>query len=443
MKLIARDRSRRLLSVLSVLSVPTALAVLAVGCVGASDPTELVPDPPADPLADPPAAAGTEIVFTAYPADVLARDGGSTDVGFVAIQDGDGPWQVVTGQNGVYKARVQNKRYGVAVACKGHRQGSSSSTYSGVDVMLTTTDESTALNSYSCYTPAAPKVVTGSVTGETGTDLAEVQVSSFERLQPAETRTFSFHAPTRRLSVFGITRPVGSSSSSPSRVVRAPDVDTAVTSSVNVDFSQSMELATQPLTLATRPGTVTVSSGVYSNNDFYVQARGTATSYRVVPASMLNAGDLIRVSATHTTDDLGWEISNLFLAQPAPASIGFGQPLTAAAPSFPAGAQRLPVFSFTAGGATLANVSYDAVASTSTETQERSLHVSLSRGWLGGDRAVSYSFPDLSGIAGWQDSMALHPGEVSWTVARGERSARVVVAGSTSYSVGRTGVVTN
>lgn len=419
------------------------LSALVAGCDAnaPTDPDDPPDDSPADPPADPPPAVGTEVVVTTYPADVLSRDGGSVHVGFVAIQDGDGPWRALTGTGGVYRARITNRRYGVALGCKGHALGSF--TESGIGISYYTTDETTAPLDYSCFVSAAPRTITGTITGELAGNLAQVQVDSLNRVTPDADGRFQVSTRTGRMAVFGLARPPGNTPSNPTLMVRAPDIDTATTASVRVDFSRAVAITSYPLTIPSRPGFVAVRSGVRTNGALYAQMDGTTTSYRAAPSSLLLPGDLLRLTATHS-DLSSYEISTTYLGQARAASLDFGKPLAADTTTVARAGRRVPVFTFTAAGATFSTAFYAGNASTSLGTESRSSYVRFSRAWLGGDREVSYTFPDLSNIPGWEASMELHPDiELSWEISRNEYSSAAVSDGQVSYSVGRYGMIVN
>ncbi|HVV87964.1 MAG TPA: hypothetical protein VHE35_33215 [Kofleriaceae bacterium] len=124
----------------------------------------LVPACGDDAASPPDAAPGTTVTLT-------LQDGAGTtsNADLVAFQDGDGPWTVLTGDQGHYQASVITGRYGFVVACSSGLGDGDTRLY------LSTTDESTAVTDFACTSTPLPLTISGTVTHS---DSVFVDVSS-------------------------------------------------------------------------------------------------------------------------------------------------------------------------------------------------------------------------------------------------------------------------
>lgn len=409
-----------------------ALTVTACGSVTETPPD--APPPDGSPVED----EGTEITMTVYSAAALAQDGGTTFVALVAYQDGAGPWQAMTGAAGVYRARVKDPRYGVAVACV-PRQLEGGVREGDVSVWHSTTAEQVDLKDLSCVSAGTPRTITGAAIGDLGLGTFEIQSAGNVR-HDATNREFAIPAPTGRFPVFGVA--FQRSTTVPAKVVRAPDVDTAVGGAVSVDFDQAVPPKPYPLTVVGGAATPTVSTSVRNGDLFFARMDGSPTEYLSVPPTLLRGGDLVRLYVVTVDSLLLWRSSLLYLGTPGPATIDFATPFAVAAPTLTQGTQLLPTFSLPTGGTTQPFVDYSFRVSTSDDEAYTRLVASFSSGWLGTAGPVTYSYPDLSGVAGWDEGMALGAGRpVDWSATRVEMSTREFVAGRKVYSSMSNGTV--
>lgn len=395
----------------------SSLLMLAAACGGDDiDPSGLPGDLPNN---------NTEITFTVYLANEVAKNEGDVFVGFVAYQDGDGPWQLMPGANGVHTARIAGKRYGLAVGCLPPPPGVLLPLAATVSVHQSTTDETTSLRDLSCYQPRRSKPVTIVATGDAGQDTMWVQ-STYPTPRLVTTQPISMSAPVGKFSVFGLTVPPGGLYTSPRKIVRAQDVDSSIDSPVLVDFSRAVEPILQPLNLP--PGAPVSARSVVINQTSYISMIATSTSYRTIPTSMLRAGDLIRVSAS-TSNGSHSTYSSEYFAAPQPVSLTFGERIRAAPPTLTTiGAQRLPTYSFSTIETMLPFVDYTMSIFTGDSLDRVTLFASMSPAWIGDVTEVIYPFPDFSTLNGWMPSMALGMGGI-WQVSCDEFSTREIVVG--------------
>jgi len=104
--------------------LPALLLIAACGSVlaacGKVPPADRAPDGGASGGSDGATDASRPVTITLTNQRVSGQTGNAA---LVAFQDGDGPWQAVTGTDGVYKASVSAERYAMFVACERARDG--------------------------------------------------------------------------------------------------------------------------------------------------------------------------------------------------------------------------------------------------------------------------------------------------------------------------------
>lgn len=406
-------------TVLCLATAPVAGCVIAEGEVGqGGEDQELL-------------AAAREISLRVVPETGLGA--GSLHLGFVAYQDGDGAWRKMTGADGVYKARVRNRRYGVAVGCTRAQYPGVEQAWSGVSIQYSTVQEKTSLTDLACYSavPVPEHVVSGTATGLLPGEQAVIQSGFFVSAPVDAAGAFSFTAPAGSAPILGMS--YATNALLPSRVMRAPNVDTTTDPVISVDFTNAVAPSVQPM--MTPAGEAPYVTSVVRNGleTFFGRMRApSATSYSAVPASLLRQGDLIRVSASFA-DETTTRSFITYFAQPSPATIETPPAFTATVTDSTSGNRR-PSFSFAHNRGTLAIGSYYLDASTWGDTFYTSAAVNMSRDWLGRSRQVAYQLPDFSAMAGWSADMALLPGELSWTAQRSEQTTEDFVPGRKSYT---------
>src|SRR5262245_8605857 len=95
------------------LAVGMALALAAIGCGGGGSDADAGGDGDADAATGGPDAGPTPTVSLAtYQQDT------QIPLPFLAVQDGDGPWQQIASVDGTYELDVPSSRYGLVYMCE-------------------------------------------------------------------------------------------------------------------------------------------------------------------------------------------------------------------------------------------------------------------------------------------------------------------------------------
>lgn len=387
---------------------------------------------------------GTEVSLRLFPAGGLA--GGSLKVAFVAYQDGNGTWQRMPGSDGTYRAVVLDERYGVAVGCLPQEFEPGTSPYNTLSIQHLTIDESTEVEDLSCYTAQATGgTVTGTVTGLLEGEIGNVQSGSFSFADADETGAFTLSAGPGTHPLFGVTRVPPASLFTPARITRGADLTIPATGPITVDFSDAVAPVSFPVTwpAGAQPVggvTSTVRRGAYS---IAARMRGPSNgaSYNTVPASMVQPGETIRLTAISSDDVDAARTSILYLGEPGPLTVELAESLSLSAPTIPDTGRRLAHFEFPVPGSSYPIIDHRFDINTYSETDSVSHYVTLSRGWVG-SRAVSYDMPDLSGIPGYVGTLDLQPGEATWSLGRDEINTREFIAGRKVLTYTKSGFTT-
>jgi hypothetical protein len=386
------------------------VSMFPLGC-GDNDPGQPEPDDP----------DVVEITMTAYSAAALAANGGMQHVAFVAYQDGDGPWQAMSGEAGVYKAKIQSRKYGIAVGCAPFQRGDGSVPGSNVSFYHATVDEITTQQDFGCYQLLRPYRVTGTVVGDPVPE-GIVVAGRDAFASPDLDNRFAFDTRSYRTPIFGYSE---MATFRPTGIVRVDSVDPTAGAPVQLDFSKGVDPIPQSLTLPSGfvPTTIFSSLRVAGDIFLFMRDRTVITSYLAPPASLLRGGDLIRVNVG--AGGAPTLSSAVYLAAPGPVSLTFATPFPGGAPTVSAGTDLRPIIAFSVGGHGFPIVDYQFSAVTSDGQSAAAVVVSLSLGWLGGDGPVTYQVPDLSQIPGWSPVFALQPrSEISWSMVRLELTTR-------------------
>lgn len=384
---------------------------------------------------------GTEITLRLIPQSGLA--GGALKVAFVAYQDGNGAWQRMPGSDGSYRAVVLDERYGVAVGCLPQEFEPGTSPYNTLSIQHLTIDESTEVEDLSCYTATSTRgEVNGTATGLQADERGVIQSGSFDFAQVDSSGAFTLSAEMGTHPLFGLAYVPPAPMTAPVRVVRGADLTIPATGPISVDFSGAVAPVSYPVTWPAGVTDVlgvtsTVRRGAYS---IAARMRGPSdgTSYNTVPASMLQAGETIRVTAIAPQDVDSSRLSILYLGAPGPLTVELAEPISPPAPTIPATGRRLAHFEFPAPGSSYPIIDHRFDINTYSDTTSATHYVTLSRGWVG-SRAVSYDMPDLSGIPGYVDTLDLQPGEATWTLSRDEVNTREFVAGRKVLTYSKSG----
>lgn len=387
---------------------------------------------------------GTEITLRLFPESGLG--GGQIKVAFVAYQDGNGAWQRMPGSDGTYRAVVLDDRYGIAVGCQPQSYGPELSGYNTLNIQHLTVDEQTELRDLSCYDlPLGESTITGTATGLAAGEEGVIQTGLFASATVAADGTFSITAENGTHPLFAFTRVPPAPIRTPARVVRGPDGVFPSSTPIAIDFSQAVAPSAFPVTWPAGVEFGYIASAVRRGGSNSITARinGTATEYKTVPASMLQTGEVIRVSAAAASPDfVSSRLSLLYLSTPGPITVELAQPVAFVDATVPSAGRRLASFGLPALSSSFPFVDQRFSASTYTDTSSVTHYVTMSRGWVG-SQAISYTIPDLSAIPGYVSSLDLAPdGEVSWDLARDEISTREFIGGRKVLSYTKNGVIT-
>ena len=384
-----------------------------------------------DNLAPPPdASGGHDLTISLFRRRPFV-DGDTAPAALLAIQDGDGAWTALAGDGGVYRAHLAAERYGVAIGCR-RRESSSIAVYQRAVA------DGVALRAPAC-----------------GGDVIELAVAVVHVPEGAVAyvstpggadggggdATYVFHDPPGPAELFASLSDAGGRIT---RIHRVPVFDLVAARTINIDFwlegaapeDRSLSVAPaggEPARVTTsviRPtGEYALSTGV---------PIGASASYQMLPAALHQPGDLFDVTVEVGARSAG------FTAR-APGAIEFELPaaLVAAEPTIALAPALHPVFAFQATAATLAIQRYVLHARTSRSPDDafRDWTAELSAAWAGDAGAVSYEFPDLSGVAGFSSDFALFAAPVRWSVQRTETTTDEPADGRITRSVSRTGAI--
>lgn len=387
---------------------------------------------------------GTEITLRLFPKSGLA--GGELKVAFVAYQDGNGAWQRMPGSDGTYRAVVLDDRYGLAVGCLPQQFDPESAPYNTLNIQHLTLEDTTEAEDLSCYSAVPTRgSVNGTAIGLQAGERGVIQSGSFDFAQVDSGGAFTLSAEPGTHPLFGLAHVPPAPMTVPVRVVRGADLTIPATGPISVDFTDAVAPVSYPVTWPAGVSDVTsVTSTVRRGaNSIAARMRGPSngTSYNTVPASMLQAGETIRLTAIAPQDFDSSRLSILYLGAPGPLTVELAEPISPPAPTIPATGRRLAHFEFPAPGSSYPIIDHRFDISTYSDTTSATHYVTLSRGWVG-SAAVSYDIPDLSGIPGYVDTLDLGAGEATWTLSRDEVNTREFVAGRKVLTYTKSGFTT-
>lgn len=369
------------------------------------------------------------ITLAVVPSAELAANGGEVHVGFVAYQDGDGPWLPMTASGDLYQATVTSKRYGVAVGCTQHVLPGTTLAATFISLQHATVAEATALSDFSCVDVAKGSRLSGTATGlPTATSVFRLGTGEGSSNTSARADGFSVAVRAAPLDVVGY---FDGGSPAASKVVRLAAVDPKSGAPLHFDFAAAAAPQTFPVTAPAGAQALVSAHVRTSAGGQYLHLWSTAgqLSYTTMPRSLLRAGDLIRVGITATQAGASQE-SFLYLAEPGPAALTFGPTFSPTAAPATAGTSRSASFAFGPSWNTLPLVDYQLTASTRVGQTLTWHTATVSLGWLQDQGAAEYRLPDLSALPGFASTMALPSGvPLRWQVARTERSAKAYEPG--------------
>jgi hypothetical protein len=398
------------------LFVPVCLAVIACGKVETTGPDAGANSPP------------PSIAF-----HNLIGNGQTANAGLVAYQDGDGPWQVVTGTGGNYTFTVTSGRYGLAVVCDRTAPAPGQgipvselaiSYYAPSDAAeLALFADCVAIAPTAGPTPPAAVNVGGQLAGAQLGDTIDIATggNAFDETDNGAAPITSWSATAEPGPGFLLARrlvqnrPVG--------LVFSPETYAAGTP-ININFAQAVLPTEVGLTLdptATAPSIETdyiAPSGLTLAVD---APPSTATTYRVLPPDKIGDGLSRIIERANTNNTASRLVEHVFKAATAQTLtlpqtfLPKSPPAMTATTPYPSYAVTLPK--------TTDPLYYRVDYSGTMPGQPTGLSfwaLTYSAAWLTAagkaDADLDVELPDLSKLAGWKPSFALPTSQVQWNV---------------------------
>jgi hypothetical protein len=324
-----------------------------------------------------------------------------TNVTFLAAHDGDGAWQVVSGNAGVYSFAVSSGRFGVAAIC-------ATSSSSALRIREQTIDEGTELR-IRCDAPAqsATAEVSGVISGLASGQHAEVEGGPMHNgswIYSGERYTHSLPEGTWDV---GIIR-VDDATQAADRILFLRNEAFVGERSLDANLSSGLPLASRSITvIGGRDG-----EQINSNSTFHLSRGGwlslrapAKTELRVVPSSMLAGNDLHAINASAwSTSAPEFRSVEVLVREPGNMTIELPDPFVAAAARV-ATAPALFRVTFPDVHADLYTFLF--LQDTGISFLQFTVHVT--RGWIVAAAQHDYSFPDLSSLPGWNAAWGAQP----------------------------------
>lgn len=388
--------------------------------------------------------AGNDLVITLYNhPDHVAGDTSNADM--LLVRDGDGLWEGVTGQAGVYHTHLTSDRYGVAVGCA----TGTLTAMSVVDIRERTLADGLALDERSCDPDPFEAEVDVDVRGIGPGQSAVISVAGNAQVVGKDT---TLHLGAVR----GPSELLGALTDASGRIVkviRGPSLEAAGGQAQAIDFAAAgFTPVDHALSLALAPGDqAKVATWLVTASDRYPlqvgAAIGASGAYQIAPG-LLHDGELFAVSV-----QVGDRIASFEGKAPDVRQLELPPGLAVSAPMVEIVPYPRPVFSFPAAPDDLAVEAYSVTASSDDAAADNQVtwRVDLSTSWLTRTRAQDYAIPDLAyaqnfsprfALAGhqpihweltWTESSAPRPGEgriVRVSTVTGDLPATLSAVGS-------------
>jgi hypothetical protein len=338
--------------------------------------------------------------------------GAAASVVWAAFQDGDGAWQALSASGaGSYSFRVTGSRYGFAANC------AADASQVDMRIVQATTAELSSF-SVACGTPPATptKTLSGTVSGLGANDLGIVAAGPVALQEPLSMARpmYSLAVPLGTYDFFG---EAGSTQPPPitiSKMVLMRDLAISADQTQNIDFGSGFAPEMHALSAQGTGGSVDTRLYFLSNRgtSLLVGGFGGASTGYFVPLANQQGNDIHVVKMGRgSPPGMGGAppprvIVVRFVKTPADISITFPSTLTTTATV--AMQTTSPYIryavSLTPSTGALGYLLNFAVASGANPTLP--WRVLLTPGWLGS--SMSYSTPDFTSVAGWQNGWG-HP----------------------------------
>lgn len=370
--------------------------------------------------------------------------GQTANAAVAAVQDGDGPWQVITGTGGTYTFPVGSGRYGLAVVCDRTTpavgQGIPASE---VFVRYYATGDASELRVFSDCLAKAPTTV--AVSGTTlGTQTGDtISVDSGAGGTQGPPGNWSIQAVAgpgillgRRLTN---NRPIG---------LLFNQVTYAAGATYTLDFTKQIfptEVGMTPDPSDSNPFVSTMYIDGTGNQFIIDQPSNPVTTYRVLPPDKIGNG-LSVLSELNITNNTASRSVEIAFKTPTARTITEPQTFAPASPPTLATSTPYPTYAVTLPR-TDHPLAYDvSYSGTMPGTQNGLTAWTLlySAGWLTAsgkaDAELASQLPDLSKLAGWKPAYALPATKVNWSVTAhtgpAHRLAGIVVPGAPAIQDG-------
>lgn len=393
---------------------PVALALAACGKVESSAPD-------AGPIHQGDAAGPAMITL-----HNAIGNGQTANAAVAAVQDGDGPWQVITGTGGTYTFAVASGRYGLAVVCD-RTTPTVGIPFNEVFVRYYATTDASELSVFSDCLAKAPITVgvSGTTLGTQTTDTISVSSSVGGSEGPPGNWSIQAIAGAGILLGRRLTnnRPIG---------ILFNQVTFAAGATFTLDFTKQIFPTEVSMTPDPSDSNPLVSTTYFdeAGNEFIIdEPSNPVTTYRVLPPDKIGNGIsvLSEINITNNTASRSVEI-----AFKTPTARTITQPQTFAPTSPPHLATSTPYPTY---AVTLPRTDHPLSYSVSyggtmpgTQNGLTSWVMTYSAGWLAAsgkaDAEFASQLPDLSKLAGWKPSYVLPATKVSWSVTVNTGPAR-------------------
>jgi len=323
---------------------------------------------------------------------------GPVNTQLVAVQDGDGPWAVVSGNAGVYTAMLHGDRFGVTVAC-------STTMFSSVFTIYAAVSDGTNWYVGDCSDPGpAAATISGSVTGAAAANPVRV-MNGFDFVDvPAGMTTYSLPTTAGPAKLFAeelVNK----------RPIKLAAVDATVIDGATVNFNLAAGFApvTHSLVSSAPLTSASLSYRDIHGIDFLDRSAAPVTDFRAVPAAQLGMG-LNRLSASASATASGSQFVIRYFKNPADQSITMPPVLqlpqqpTATATPYPTATAKLPV----AAGVTLYDFDFSTTNQTTMASRDFFAEMTaayVAKAFPGG--TISFTMPDFHSLPGWQTGFQL------------------------------------
>jgi hypothetical protein len=335
---------------------------------------------------------------------------------WVACQDGDGPWTLATASSGSYTFNVANSagRYGVVLVAElPNFSGGTIPNYVSGSIYHLTRAEVTRvdLSGLLSYSTAS---VSGLVSGTTGTDTVSLKIREMTQTLLAGTSNYTFNAPMGQANLLAIRRPNGGMIADRLIVSRKQTISGPGTLPT-LDFNSGWTLLPQASSASGAVSGETVTSFVnWITPTTFITLATTSTStlaFNAVPVGNQEAEDFHVVGARADSAS-GWYRLAGYYSKPA-SGFAITLPPAVTAPAL-GSAGSSPYYRPTLTWAPLPGTQVMMLTARDTTSPVQWM-LTVSAGWLAGKAAPSYSFPDLSTLAGWKNAWGFTPGHtISW-----------------------------